>query len=214
MAESLALPAADIFLLGVVEAAVPRSLAILFLTPARILASPAALILPLRDRDGFVPLIFAHLALAAAAILARPAALIFLPGALFEAAWPREPKTRLSFFCSDEILSWILAACLSCFAVRSVMEFMVKASLDKRRNKSSVGGKLRPTNGTMVHPAPPFSFQANIREVTLAAFGSQGNPFHRGLAHSGAGITGRFLPADGLVGVLRPSQLPRKGRGL
>ena len=165
MAESLALPAADIFLLGVVEAAVPRSLAILFLTPARILASPAALILPLRDRDGFVLLSFAHLALAAAAILARPAALIFLPGSLFEAAWPGEPEIRLSFFHNDEILSWILAACLSCFAVRSVIEFMVKANLDKRRRKSSVGTKLRSTNRTRSHQPCSMGFQKEDHPV-------------------------------------------------
>ena len=82
-ATSLALPAAEIFLLG-------------FWTGAA---------------GAFAPLIFAHLALAAAAILALPAALIlhFFFGALVGTG-AEAPSSWLSAFCSDWIFSCKFAA--------------------------------------------------------------------------------------------------------
>jgi len=91
-----ALPAADIFLLGLFPV-VPLPVAAWNL---------------------------AHLLRAPARMLAKPCALIFrLPlGASWGCAWV--PKIWFSSCCSPKIRSWMSAARRSCWGVRSVIEFM------------------------------------------------------------------------------------------
>ena len=103
IAESLAFRAADIlrlpFDLGSTEPFVPGAFPLLFLFPARMLAMPLAL------------------------------SLLFLLGAASTGISTGGPRSWLSSFSNDRILSLMSAARRSCCGVRFVIEFMYRPEL-------------------------------------------------------------------------------------